>query len=89
MAFGATQADLLRMILRQGLTPAFIGIAIGLAASLLLNQYLVALLYGVAPTDLVSYAAPVLLLGLSSTLAALIPARRAALIEPWKALRNE
>ncbi len=89
MAFGATQNDLLRMIAMQGLMPAFIGIAAGLAASLLLNRYLAALLFGISASDFVSYAGPALLLAVSSTLAALLPARRAALIEPWRALRHE
>jgi len=89
MAVGATQSDLLRMVLAQGLTPAFSGIAAGMLAALLLTRYLAALLYGVQADDFVSYAATAVLLGASAALAAWLPARRAAAIEPWQALRQE
>jgi putative ABC transport system permease protein len=86
---GATRNDLLRMVLVQGLTPALAGIAVGLAAALPLSRYLAALLYGVQPDDFFSYTATALLLGSSAALAAWLPARRAAAVEPWQALRQE
>jgi len=89
MALGATRNDLLRMVLVQGLTPALAGIAVGLAAALPLSRYLAALLYGVQPDDFFSYTATALLLGSSAALAAWLPARRAAAVEPWQALRQE
>jgi hypothetical protein len=89
MTVGATRGDLVRITLIQGLTPAFAGIAAGLAAALVLTRYLTGLLYGVQPDDLVSYAGTVMLLGGSAVFAAWLPARRAAAVEPWHALRRQ
>ena len=89
MACGASQSDIVAMIVRQGVTPACIGIAAGLIASFVLNRYLASLLFQVKPSDPSAYAATVLLLTASSVLAAWLPARRAALIHPWRALRHE
>jgi putative ABC transport system permease protein len=89
VACGATQGDVLRMIIRQGLVPAFIGIAAGVTAALVVNRYLASLLYGVKPTDPFAYAGTVLLLAAVSTLACWLPALRAARLDPWRALRYE
>jgi putative ABC transport system permease protein len=86
MALGATRAEILRLVLRRSLTLALLGVALGLAAALALTRLLTGLLYGVAPTDLISLAAAGLfLLGLAA--AATWPAaRRAAGLEPVRAL---
>ena len=89
MACGASRAQILALILHQGLTPAFIGIIAGLAATWPLRQYLTKLLFQVKPADPMSYLGAVLLLALVSTLSALLPALRATRIEPWRALRYE
>jgi predicted permease len=89
VACGATHGHVLRLIVRQGLMPALIGIGIGLSAALALSRYLANLLYGVQATDFTSYAGTAVLLAVCSGWAALLPARRAARLEPWRALRYE
>ncbi len=89
MACGATQQHILRMIIVEGMLPAFGGIAAGLLAAVIVTRYLASLLYGVTETDVVSYLSTVLLLVLFSVAAAWLPARRALLTEPWRALRHE
>ena len=89
MACGATNADIIWMIVRQGLLPAFIGIALGMVVALTVNRYLESLLFGVKATDPRAYAFTVVLLAAFSTLAALVPARRAVRVQPWHALRYE
>lgn len=89
MACGASQGDIVRMIMRQGLLPAFTGISVGVLAALVVNRYLESLLFGVRTTDITSYLVTVCLLVAFSTLAALAPARRAARVQPWRALRYE
>jgi len=88
MALGATRAEVLRLVLRRSLTLALLGVALGLAAALALTRLLTGLLYGVAPNDLLSLAAAGLfLLGLAA--AATWPAaRRAAGLEPVRALTD-
>ena len=89
MACGASQIDIVIMILRQGVMPAFAGIALGVAGAYFLNRYLSGLLYGVTPTDLTEFAGAILVLAVLSVLAALLPAFRAARVEPWVALHYE
>jgi ABC-type lipoprotein release transport system permease subunit len=79
----------LRLIVRQGMIPAWMGIAAGLGAALIVNRYLRGLLYGVEPGDPLACAGAVLVLTLFSLLASWLPARRAARVEPWRALRYE
>jgi putative ABC transport system permease protein len=89
MALGAQQGQMLTMILRQSLTMAGIGIGVGLFGALGATRLLGALLFGVGTTDLLTYAAVVLLLGAAALLAGLLPARRAMKVDPVIALRYE
>jgi putative ABC transport system permease protein len=89
VAFGAGRDEILRWILRQGLSPAFLGAAIGLILSFGLGHLLSSLLYGVSATDPTTFfVAPVALLGVAFW-ASLIPARRAMRVDPMVALRQE
>jgi putative ABC transport system permease protein len=89
MAVGAKQSDVLRLILRQGATLSFIGVAIGVMAAIGLMQLLSGLLYGVAPTDPLTFVSVTVLLALVALAAYCIPARRATKIDPMLALRYE
>lgn len=89
VALGAQRRDVIMMVVRQGLKLAAIGIAIGLPVSLGATRLLSSFLYGLSPTDLLSFAyVTVLLLGLALA-ACYIPARRATRINPITALREE
>jgi putative ABC transport system permease protein len=90
LALGANRGDMLKLVVRQGMLLAGIGIVIGLAASLGLNQLLLAkLLFGVKATDPATYAVVAIILVLVALLATYIPARRATQIDPMIALRYE
>jgi putative ABC transport system permease protein len=88
-ALGATRSDILALVLRQGMTMTTIGLAIGLVAALAAGRALDAMLFGVSWLDRITYLGATLLLFVVSGIACLIPARRAASIEPMEALRNE
>lgn len=88
-ALGASRADLLRLVLRQGLALAITGIAAGLGVSLLATRVLASLLFGVSHLDPLTYVlVTAVLLGIAA-LACLVPARRAAMLDPMQALRAE
>ena len=89
MAVGARPADILRMVLRQSLLLVAIGIAIGLLASFGLTRVLQGLLFGITPTDSLTFAVVVGILLISALLACLLPAKRAANVDPVVALRME
>jgi putative ABC transport system permease protein len=89
MALGAQPRRIVRGVLRHGLTLAAIGIAIGLAAAYTLARFIAAILYGTEPTDALTYAMVGLLLATCAALASLVPARRAAKVDPVAALRYE
>lgn len=89
MALGAQRSDVLRLMLRQGMTLAAIGMGIGLATALVLTRLLSGLLYGVSSTDAVAFAGVSLLLGLVVLVACFIPASKAAKVDPMVALRYE
>jgi predicted permease len=88
-ALGATRTDLLSLVLRQGMTMTVIGMAIGLCGALVAGRALDAMLFGVTWLDLLTYLGAIVLLFVVSSIACLIPARRAASIDPMEALRNE
>jgi ABC-type antimicrobial peptide transport system permease subunit len=89
MALGAQQEGVLRMVMRQGLLLALLGIAAGLAISLAATPQLAPLLYRVSPTDPVSIAGAALFLIAVAALASLFPALRATRVDPILALRQE
>jgi predicted permease len=89
IALGARPADVLTMVLGQGMRTILIGLVIGLAASLALTRMIGSLLFGVTATDPVTFVAVVLLLILTALAACYIPARRAAKVDPMVALRYE
>jgi predicted permease len=89
IALGAGRQDVLQLVLRQGMVLALIGIAIGIAVALGLTRFLSSLLYGVKPTDPVTFIAVSVILAGVALLACYIPARRAAKVDPVVALRHE
>jgi putative ABC transport system permease protein len=89
IALGAGQPAVLKLVVRQGLGLALIGIVIGLAASLGLTRFLQSLLFGVKPIDPVTFVAAALLWTAIALLACYIPARRATKVDPIVALRYE
>jgi predicted permease len=89
MALGATRSAVLRLVLGQGMRAVAIGLVAGIGGALMLSRVLNASLFGVSGNDLTSYAAACLLLAATAAVAALIPARRASLVEPMEALRAE
>lgn len=89
MALGAQRADVLRMIVLRGLTLAVVGVVLGMAASTLLTQLISGMLFGVRPTDSVTFAATAALLLLVSVAASSAPAFRASRLDPMKTLREQ
>ncbi len=89
MALGAQRGRVMRLVLWDVLWLAGISIAVSLPISLLLARLLRSVLFGVSPSDPLTLLIGTLLVGAVAALAALIPARRAALVDPMKALRSE
>ncbi|MGH9345747.1 MAG: ABC transporter permease, partial [Vicinamibacterales bacterium] len=89
MALGARAGDILRMIVRQGMTPAAAGVLIGLGGATLLTRLLATLLFETEPLDAATFAATSGVLLASALVACCIPARRATRIDPSTALRAE
>jgi len=89
MALGAQGADVLLLILKQGLTLMLIGLGLGLAGALLLTRLMSSVLYGVSATDVATFVSVTALLGLVVLLACYLPAHRATQVDPLVALRNE
>src|SRR5262249_40461423 len=89
MALGAQAADVVRLVLRQGSRLVIIGVALGLLLSAVATRVLAAALYGISPTDPLTFGVITLLLGIVTLLACWIPARRATQVDPLVALRHE
>jgi predicted permease len=89
LALGAEQRDVRRLILRHGLMLTGVGIAAGIIVSLATSRMISALLFGVAPSDPVTYAGVSIALSAVALLATWLPARRASQVEPLVALRYE
>ncbi len=88
-ALGAGRVNVLSLVMRQGLTTAMTGTAVGLVAALLSARVLRALLVGVTPYDAVTFVAMPLMLVLVSAAACLVPARRATSVDPVEVLREQ
>ena len=89
MALGANRAAVLRLVLGQGMRAVAFGILAGVCVALVLSRGLSASLFGISGTDLTSYGVACLVLAGTAGIAALIPARRASLVNPMEALRTE
>jgi len=89
MALGASNNDVIRMVLTDGLKPILLGVALGLAAALALSRVVASLIFGVRATDPLTFAAVALLLLVVGIFATIIPAYRATRIEPVRILREE
>jgi putative ABC transport system permease protein len=89
MALGAQRADVLRVIVGHGLRLMLIGLGIGVAGALLVTRWMSSVLFGVKPTDPLTFTVVALVLGTVAFLASYIPARRAMRVDPMVALRYE
>jgi len=89
MALGAHALDVVRMVAAGGLKLVGLGLIIGMAAAFVLTRWMEKILYGVKATDPATYALVAAVLIGVATLACVIPARRAASIDPMVALRDE
>ena len=89
MSLGAEPADILKMVVGQGMRLALLGVAIGVATSLALTRLISALLFGVHPTDPLAFSASALALLATALLASYLPARRATRVDPITILRHE
>jgi len=89
VALGAQPGNILRMVMRQGIELATIGIAAGLIGAAALTRVMASLLFGVSATDALTFSAVAIALAGVAMLGAYIPARRAARVDPIVALREE
>jgi ABC-type antimicrobial peptide transport system permease subunit len=89
LALGATPADVLRLVLRQGLGLVIAGLCIGLGGALLLGRLVATLLFQVQPNDPVTFAGVAAILAATALAACMVAARRATATDPLVALRSE
>ena len=88
MALGARRADVFRLVMSQGARLTLIGVVLGVAVSLAVTRFLRGVLFGVAPSDALTFVSVACLLGIVALLACYIPARRATKVDPMVALRE-
>ena len=89
LALGAKRREITRLIVSQGMRPIAAGVVVGSAGAMLLSRFMQKLLYGVEPTDPVTFGAVTIVLVSVALLACWIPAARAARLDPMVALRSE
>lgn len=89
MALGASSKDVLKLVVKHGMTLVIVGVVLGLAGSIALTRLMVTLLFGVTPTDVVTMGVVSGVLIAVALLACFIPARRATKVDPLVALRYE
>lgn len=89
MALGAQESDVLKLVMREGISLALIGVTLGLVVVAWAGSLMKSLLFGVSSTDPVTFACSAVLLTLVALLASYIPARRATKVDPLVALRHE
>jgi putative ABC transport system permease protein len=89
MAIGATRGDVFKMILGQGMKLALIGVGLGLAGAFALTRLMASMLFGVEPTDKLTFAVIAVVLPVVALLACYLPGRRATRVEPVVSLRYE
>ena len=89
LALGARLGDVMRMVVFEGMKPTLLGVAIGVVGALALGRVLSGLIYGVKPTDPVTFLIVTILLALIALLSCILPAYRATKVDPMVALRYE
>ena len=89
IALGAQRANILGLVVRQGMELAAIGIAGGLTGALVLTRMMASLLFGVSATDAITFSTVAVILGAAAFTATVIPAHRATRVDPMVALREE
>jgi len=89
LALGAQPLDVLKLVVKQGMMRALLGVAIGLVGAFILTRVVAGLLFGVSPTDPATFLGVSFLLTFVALMACYIPARRAAKVDPMTALRHE
>ena len=87
MALGAQIGDVLKLVLRRAMLLAAIGIGVGVAGAFAVTRYMTTLLFGVKPIDVITFIGVAVVLAVVVLVAVLVPARRAAKIDPLEALR--
>ena len=89
IALGASSTNVVLLVMRQGLRPAVIGIVIGLAATFWISRILETFLFGISPTDPVTYVGVGLVLAAAAAAACWVPARATLRLEAARVLREE
>jgi predicted permease len=89
MALGASHSDVMKMVVSDGMKPILIGVGIGLAGALALTRLIASLIFGVHPTDPLTFSAVALILVIVGVVANILPAYRATRIEPVRTLRDD
>jgi len=89
IALGAARGDVLRLVMGEGMLLVAVGLLVGLALAVAATRLLAGFLYGISPTDAVTFGAVLLLLSGAALAASWLPARRASRVDPMVALRND